>query len=105
MHQPRVMPRIVLLASISAIAVALGGCPGDVPSDLTARPTLPAIPPDLEACLHREFPEIPARAFGRREAVSIIADAKLLDRAKTACGDRALAWMKDVVTAFGRPTP
>ncbi|MGH1574530.1 hypothetical protein ACRAWG_32640 [Methylobacterium sp. P31] len=99
------MRRALTLAAVAGIAVGIGGCSGDAPPDLTARPTLPAIPPELEACLHREFPEIPARAFGRREAVTIIGEAKLLDRAKTACGDRALAWMKDVVTAFGRPTP
>lgn len=88
-----------------AFCFGLAGCGPDAPPDLSARPQLPAIPADLEACLHREFPEIPPRAFGRREAVRIIADAKLLDRVKTACGDRAMAWMKEVVAAFGRPAP
>ncbi|UYW28242.1 hypothetical protein OKC48_06900 [Methylorubrum extorquens] len=97
--------RLALLPALVAVAVLLGGCPDRAALDLTVRPALPPIPADLEACLHRSFPEIPARAFGRREAVRIIADAKLLDRAKSACGDRALEWMKGVSAAFGRPTP
>ena len=92
------------VAMALAACLALGACPPGAP-DISARPVLPPVPADLEACLHREFPEIPERAFGRRDAVRIIADAKLLDRAKTACGDRALNWMKAVVAAFGRTTP
>ncbi|ARO54058.1 hypothetical protein B2G69_07800 [Methylorubrum zatmanii] len=96
----RSAPTILALAA----CLALGAC-GDAPRlDPSIRPELPPIPADLDACLHRAFPEIPSRAFGRREAVQLIADAKLLDRAKTACGDRALHWMTDVVKAFGRPT-
>ncbi|MGE8128505.1 hypothetical protein ACQKQD_16140 [Methylobacterium sp. NPDC080182] len=92
------------VAMALAACLALGSCARGVP-DVTVRPVLPPVPADLEACLHREFPEIPERAFGRRDAVRIIADAKLLDRAKPACGDRALHWMKAVVAAFGRTTP
>ncbi|WP_375462972.1 hypothetical protein [uncultured Methylobacterium sp.] len=97
--------RAALIPALVLVGVMLGGCPDRAALDIAVRPTLPPIPADLEGCLHREFPEIPASGFGRRQAVQIIADAKLLDRAKTACGDRALNWMKDVSASFGRPTP
>ncbi|SDM67950.1 hypothetical protein SAMN05216360_10391 [Methylobacterium phyllostachyos] len=98
------MRRVLTLAAVVGLAVALGGCPDKAALDLTGRAALPPVPADLEACIHRTFPEIPARAFGRREAVGIIADAKLLDRAKTACGERALLWMNAVTAEFGRST-
>jgi hypothetical protein len=97
------MHRVLILAAVAGMAIALGGCPDRAALDLSGRTALPPVPADLEACIHGTFPEIPARAFGRREAVGIIADGKLLDRAKTACGERALEWMNGVSAAFGRP--
>lgn len=91
-----------LLAIVVLIGLALGACHPHESLDLTARPALPAPPADLAACFARAFPEIPARAFGRGEAVRIIANAKLLDRAKSACGERALAWAADVQREYGR---
>ncbi|SFU93356.1 hypothetical protein SAMN02799631_03235 [Methylobacterium sp. 174MFSha1.1] len=97
------MHRIAPLAAVAGLAVLLGGCPGREALDLTARPAIPAPPADLAGCFARAFPEIPDRAFGRAEAVRIIADAKLLDRAKAACGGRALSWITDVRAEYGRP--
>ncbi|QEE39827.1 MULTISPECIES: hypothetical protein [unclassified Methylobacterium] len=92
------------LATLALVAcLALGAC-GRGELDVSARAALPPIPDDLAACFSKAFPEIPSLAFGRREAVRIMADAKLLDRAKANCGERALNWMKDVRAAFGRPT-
>lgn len=96
------MRRLLLLVLVAPALIALSACgPTDRP-DLSARPVLPAPPSDLAACFARAFPEIPDAAFGRAAAVRIIANAKLLDRAKTACGGRALAWASDVQAEFGR---
>lgn len=91
-------PALVLL-----IGLALGACQPRESLDLTALPAIPAPPADLAACFAKTFPEIPGAAFGRAKAVRIIADAKLLDRAKTACGERALAWIAQVRAEYGRP--
>ncbi|WP_342163144.1 hypothetical protein [Methylobacterium sp. SD21] len=99
------MRRVLILAAVAGLAVALGGCPDKASLDLSGRAALPPVPADLAPCIHQAFPEIPATAFGRRDAVRIIASAKLVDRAKTACGDRALEWMNAVTAEFGRPTP
>ncbi len=95
--------RLALIPAVAAFGILLGGCPNKGTLDLTARPAIPAPPADLAACFARAFPEIPDRAFGRAEAVRIIANAKLLDRAKSACGGRALAWIADVHAEYGRP--
>lgn len=92
-----------LLALVLLIGLALGACHPRESLDLTARPDIPPVPADLAACFARSFPEIPDRAFGRAEAVRLLADAKLLDRAKTACGERALTWIAGVRAAYGRP--
>lgn len=99
------MRRVLTLAATAGLAVALGGCPDKATLELSSRAELPPVPADLAPCIHQAFPEIPVTAFGRRDAVRIIASAKLVNRAKTACGDRALSWMNEVVAAFGRPTP
>lgn len=95
--------RLALVPAVAALGILLGGGPDKGTLDLTARPAIPAPPADLAACFARAFPEIPDRAFGRAEAVRIIANAKLLDRAKTACGERALAWIAQVRAEYGRP--
>lgn len=96
------MRRLALVLATAALGLMLGGCPDKAALELTARPALPPVPADLAACFARTFPEIPDAAFGRASAVRIIATAKLLDRAKTACGGRALAWIADVHAEFGR---
>ncbi|MFJ7441082.1 hypothetical protein ACIQW5_25890 [Methylorubrum thiocyanatum] len=90
-------PALVLL-----IGLALGACQPRESLDLTALPAIPAPPADLAACFAKTFPEIPARALSRADVVRILANAKLLDRAKTACGERALAWAVDVQREYGR---
>lgn len=65
-----------------------------VPSDI--RVTLPAAPDGIGACLKRSFPEIPDRALTRADVVRVLGEAKVLDRAKTRCGERALAWITAV---------
>jgi hypothetical protein len=83
-------------------ATLLAGCASSDLSPPPAAVTLPPVPADLRGCLERTFPDIPATAFGSRQAVRIIAEAKLLDRAKTACGLRAVAWIEGVVQEYGR---
>jgi len=60
------------------------------------RVTLPDAPADVGPCLRQAFPEIPDRALTRADVVRIIGAAKVLDRAKSACGARALAWIDAV---------
>lgn len=91
-----------LLALVLLIGLALAGCTPTAAPDVSTRPALPPVPSDLQACFARTFPEIPDAAFGRAAAVRIIANAKLLDRAKSACGGRALAWIADVHAEYGR---
>ena len=91
-----------LLALVLLIGLALAGCMPKAAPDVSTRPALPPVPADLAACFARTFPEIPDAAFGSAAAVRIIANAKLLDRAKTACGGRALAWIADVHAEYGR---
>lgn len=95
--------RLAFVPAMAAIGLMLGGCPDKAALDLSTRPALPPVPADLAPCFARTFPEIPDAAFGRAAAVRIIANAKLLDRAKTACGERALAWIAQVRVEFGRP--
>ena len=94
--------RTRLLALVLLIGLTLGACTPTTAPDVSTRPALPPVPADLAACFARAFPEIPDAAFGRVAAVRIIANAKLLDRAKTACGQRALAWIGDVQAEYGR---
>ncbi|MCJ2055528.1 hypothetical protein MKL09_03060 [Methylobacterium sp. J-048] len=64
---------------------------------------LPAPPESVEACLRASFPDIPDRSLTRGDVVRIIGRAKVLDRAKSACGERALAWIAAVRADFAKP--
>lgn len=66
------------------------------------RVTLPAPPEGVATCLRQTFPEIPGRALSRAEVARIIGEAKVLDRAKTRCGERAAAWIEAVRRDFAR---
>ncbi|KQP33836.1 hypothetical protein ASF49_08185 [Methylobacterium sp. Leaf104] len=94
--------RLALVPAVAALGLMLGGCPDKAALDLSTRPNLPPVPADLTACFARAFPEIPDRALSRADVVRIIATAKLTDRAKTACGERLLAWASDVQREYGR---
>ncbi|MCJ2139671.1 hypothetical protein [Methylobacterium sp. E-066] len=65
--------------------------------------TLPAPPAGIEACLRGSFPDIPDRSLTQGDVVRIIARAKLLDREKARCSDRALSWIAAVRRDFARP--
>lgn len=91
----------------TAIACAcLGTClAGCVTSDGPAafdprapgiRVTLPDAPSDVGSCLRQAFPDIPDRSLTRADIIRIIGAAKVLDRAKTACGARAVAYIDAV---------
>lgn len=66
------------------------------------RVTLPEVPDGVEACLARAFPEIPDRALTKADVARLIGEAKALDRAKTACGSRALVWIAEVRAQLAR---
>ncbi|MEE7459664.1 hypothetical protein MPAR168_22295 [Methylorubrum populi] len=66
------------------------------------RVTLPMPPDDVGSCLRRSFLEIPDRALSRTDVVRIIGQAKTLDRAKSACGERVVHWIEDVRATFAR---
>lgn len=72
----------------------------DAPRDI--RVSLPAAPADIAPCLRRSFPEIPDRALTSGDVVRIVGQAKILDRAKCACGLRALAWIEAVRKTYAR---
>lgn len=65
--------------------------------------TLPPAPEGVAPCLQRAFPEIPDRALSRSDIVRIIGQAKVQDRAKSACGLRALDWVEAVRRTFAKP--
>ena len=71
------------------------------PADI--RVTLPAPPEGIEACVRASFPDIPDRSLTRADVVRIIARAKVLDREKARCSDRALAWIAAVRRDFAKP--
>ncbi|SDA12822.1 hypothetical protein SAMN02799622_00821 [Methylobacterium sp. UNC378MF] len=75
----------------------------DVSAPAEIRVILPEPPSDVAACLKRSFPEIPDRALSTADVVRIIGRAKIQDRAKTACGLRALAWIEAVHRDFAKP--
>ncbi len=75
----------------------------DVSAPADIRVTLPAPPADVAACLKRSFPEIPDRSLTTGDVVRIVGRAKILDRAKTACGQLALAWITAVQRDFAKP--
>ena len=92
----------------ASIATCLAGCvdsdgpPAIDPRAPGIRITLPAAPDGVGACLGRAFPEIPDRALTRADIVRIVGAAKILDRAKTACGARAVTWIDDVRRELAR---
>lgn len=87
-------------------AALLAGCAtSEKTLTLETRVTLPEPPAGIEACLHREFPEIPDRALTKQDVVRIIGQAKVIDRAKTACGERARKWIELVDRDFSKSTP
>ena len=65
--------------------------------------TLPTPPAGVAACLKPSFPAIPDRDLTTADVVQIIGKAKIQDRAKTACGRRALAWIEAVQRDFAKP--
>ncbi|WP_158509766.1 hypothetical protein [Methylobacterium sp. AMS5] len=64
--------------------------------------TLPQPPEGVEACLRKEFPEIPEKALTKADVMRITAEAVVLDRAKTQCGLRAVEWISRVRRDFAR---
>ena len=97
-------PRIATLIASAWTAALLGGCAttSDGPAPVTPlsaenyRVTLPPPPAGVEPCLRKAFPEIPDRALTKRDVVRIIGEAKVQDRAKTACGLQAVTWINRV---------
>ncbi|MGU3663596.1 hypothetical protein ACLBX9_05340 [Methylobacterium sp. A49B] len=65
--------------------------------------TLPDPPEGVAACLLETFPNIPDRSLTRADVVRIIGRAKVLDRSKAACGERAVAWISAVRRDFAKP--
>lgn len=86
----------VFLTGWLAACVTSDGPPAVDPRAPGIRVTLPEAPADVGPCLRQAFPEIPDRALTRADIVRIIGAAKVLDRAKTACGARAVAWIDAV---------
>lgn len=76
--------------------MTLGACEHSSGAGPSVRVTLPAAPDGVAECLRQAFPEIPDRALTKRDVVRIIGEAKALDRAKTACGARAVFWIDSV---------
>lgn len=94
---------------LACLATSLAACAhsdGPAPIDPLApgiRVTLPPAPEGVAPCLQRAFPDIPDRALSRADIVRIIGQAKVLDRAKTACGLRAVDWIAAVRADFAKP--
>lgn len=95
----------------ACLAISAGGCAHfddeapaiDPAAPAEIRVTLPDPPSDVAACLRRSFPEIPDRSLTTGDVVRIIGRAKTQDRAKTACGLRAMAWIQAVRADFAKP--
>ena len=100
---------LIAIACAFLVATSLAGCvTSDQPRpDLRVaiedRITLPAEPTDLRPCFKRSFPEIPDADLTVEDVVRIIGEAKVLDRAKTRCGERAVVWIKHVKRTYGKP--
>ena len=84
------------------IARWLAACEHSSGAGPSVRITLPQPPDGVAECLRRSFPEIPDRALTKRDVVRIIGEAKVLDRAKTACGARAVFWIDSVLRNLAR---
>lgn len=67
------------------------------------RVTLPEPPAGVATCLKTSFPDIPDRDLTTADVVRIIGRAKLLDREKTRCGQRALSWIAAVRRDLAKP--
>lgn len=97
--------------ALAFLATWLGGCASfrdappaiDPAAPADIRVTLPAPPEGVEACLRKSFPEIPDRSLTTGDVVRIIGRAKTLDRSKSACGARGLAWIEAVRRDFAKP--
>jgi hypothetical protein len=91
------------------LAISAGGCvhseapPIDPMAPADIRVTLPEPPAGVAVCLRKSFPEIPDRDLSTADVVLIIGRAKVQDRAKQACGLRALAWIDAVRRDFAKP--
>lgn len=68
---------------------------------MTKQIIFPAVPADLKSCFVKSFPDIPDADLTPSMTFNIIADAKLLDRVKTECGMRAVAWIDSVQKLYG----
>ncbi|WP_158684236.1 hypothetical protein [Methylobacterium sp. 285MFTsu5.1] len=92
------------MASLAACATSEGPAPVSplVAAHDAYRVTLPPAPEGVEPCLRKAFPEIPDRALTRRDIVRIVGEAKVQDHAKTACGLRALEWIRRVRSDLAR---
>ena len=91
------------LAPSLAACVTSDAAPPIDPSVASIAVTLPPPPVEVEPCLRQAFPEIPDRALTRADVVRIIGRAKVLDRAKVRCGERAIAWIEAVRRDFAKP--
>ncbi|WP_156375841.1 hypothetical protein [Methylobacterium sp. Leaf125] len=78
------------------LATTLGACEHSSGAGPDVRVTLPPAPDGVAVCLRQAFPEIPDRALTKRDVVRIIGEARALDRAKSACGERAVFWIDSV---------
>ncbi|MCJ2068670.1 hypothetical protein MKK75_07620 [Methylobacterium sp. J-030] len=97
--------------ALACLAIGLGGCASSsieppaidpaAPADI--RVTLPAPPDGVEACVRASFPDIPDRSLTRADVVRIIGRAKVLDRQKRRCSERAQAWIDAVQRDFAKP--
>lgn len=84
------------LAATLAACTTSDGPPAVDPRAPDIRITMPDAPVDVGPCIRQAFPDIPDRSLTRTDIVRIIGTAKVLDRAKTRCGERALAWITAV---------
>ncbi|WP_156394296.1 hypothetical protein [Methylobacterium sp. Leaf94] len=89
-------PRILSGIAAALLATTLGACEHSSGAGPDVRVALPPAPDGVAECLRRSFPKIPDRALTKRDVVQLIGEAKALDRAKTACGARALFWIDSV---------
>lgn len=106
MRSPRIRAALImpcLAISLAAYAHSDDLAPVDPAAPTDFRVTLPAPPDGVTACLKTGFPAIPDRDLTTSDVVRIIGKAKLQNRAKSACGPRALAWIKAVQRDFAKP--
>lgn len=102
-------PKTRIAIASALTAVSLGACVSsdgppaiDPGAPRSIAVTLPAAPAGITPCLRQAFPEIPDSALSKADVVRIIGAAKVLDRAKTACGERAVRWIEAVRRDFAR---